>query len=712
MVALVAFVASHVPLESAAGSPPGFEYVVCLGADRATSISRRPVATELERLRARLTRSLVGGLPLEAAAVSAPARLGAVTPSSFAPERVWLLEAADSVTARAAALQLVRDGAAEWTEPVVVREPADGTTWPSGAEAIPGAARRRSRPATADLPADFPNDPLFRDGRQWGLRNTGARGGVPGADIHAAAAWRRSCGGPGLRLALVDTGVDPTHPELQSILPDGARLEGGLNVTMDPSGSWADSVAHGTAVAGVMAARTGDGAHFDSLGIAGVCGGDGGSNPGCHVVPIKVTAGHATVATSFDIARGILAAVARGARAVNVSFGGAAPSRLEREALRYAIERGCLVVAASGNRGASAPREPVYPAAYAADRFCLQVGATDAADRRATFSSYGPGLDLVAPGVDVWTTYLSYPSAAGVSYPGYVSVSGTSFAAPFVTGAAGLLVAARPELAADDVLELLCRTARDVADPGPDTTTGFGVLDADAALAAVAPHLGIWHDEVAADTWIEDGVDSLVVSENGPGNLTGPRTWAAARRIEARAAIALPDSFEGEARAWPRIAGTSTVRGDFRLPYFAPHAEVTWTGPRTCMLRGWLYRVEVNGDSLDLPLPYDQARFGFTVVGPVRRPAVGRDVASGGLGLRARPNPFTSWLSIERPAGTTLELFDLGGRRVRAWAADGSVGAIVWDGCDAMGRRSLPGLYWLRASGARGSRQLRVIKLE
>src|SRR5215813_1817742 len=98
-----------------------------------------------------------------------------------------------------------------------------------------------------------------------------------------------------------------------------------------------------------MAARTGDGAALDSLGMAGVCGGDGGVNPGCRIVPIKITPGHSTVATSFDIARAVIYAVSVGARAVNLSFTGTGTSRLERLALSFAVERGCLVVAASGN---------------------------------------------------------------------------------------------------------------------------------------------------------------------------------------------------------------------------------------------------------------------------------------------------------------------------------------------------------------------------
>ena len=181
----------------------------------------------------------------------------------------------------------------------------------------------------------------------------------------------------------------------------GSRIELGLNVTADPEPAGAtaiaDSFGHGTLVAGVMSARSGEGPHFDSLGVAGVCGGDGRGNIGCRLVPIKITSGRLGWASSFDIARGILYAVAVGARAVNLSFAGDGESAVERGALYRAVTHGCAVVTASGNRGTAAPQ---YPAAYAADGLCIQVGASDPYDRRAAFSSYGPGLDVVAPGVN------------------------------------------------------------------------------------------------------------------------------------------------------------------------------------------------------------------------------------------------------------------------------------------------------------------------
>ena len=704
VVTFVAVVAIAALLPRRVAAEGTGQLIVSLTPDSGMPASRTRTARKLGP-----GRGLLDGIPwIEPSLNASRPRRSAADRRDFDPARVWLIDAADSAAAAALATQLVRDGIAEWAEPAAAREACDMPAWrlpiPSGCDATALRVAGRS--------GGFPDDPVFRDGRQWGLFNDGSRGGTAGADIHALEAWQASTGAPWLRLAVIDTGIDAAQPDLQQSLPTGNRIENGLNVTAETSRSWADSAAHGTAVAGVMAALTNDGPHFDSLGIAGVCGGDGVTNPGCHIVPIKVAPGHSTSASSFDIARGIFAAVAAGARAVNVSFGGAASSRLEREAMRYAIEHNCLVVAASGNRGAVAPREAVYPAAYAALGFCAQVGATDAWDRRAAFSSYGPGLSFVAPGVDIWTTFLTHPSAAGAMYPGYVAVSGTSFAAPFATGVAGLLASARPELLADDLLELMRRGARDIGDPGPEAGTGAGMLDAAASLRAIAPGIGIWHDEFAATEWFDAGVDSLVVGEGGFGNLSGPRTWSAARRIEARITVTLPDSFTGAVTVWPRVAGTSTVRGDYRLPCFAPHAEVAWIDGRTFALTGWLYRIAAASDSIDLPLPFDQARFSITVLGPVRRPWLSSGKFRGDPGLHASPNPFRSVLHIDTPRGAGVELFDIGGRRVRSWPVDGSVSTIDWDGRDAIGSSVPPGLYWVRAHTTQGFSQLRVIKLE
>ncbi|HEY6866334.1 MAG TPA: S8 family serine peptidase, partial [Candidatus Eisenbacteria bacterium] len=619
------------------------EIVVGLAPAGGPAVATR-LAARLERLGVPRARTLADGLPPRV--LTARAR-----PFGLDPERVWLLEAPDPAGAVALTAELARDPDVAWVEPNLAREVAL-------AQLSPG------------LPAGFPDDPLYRDTRQWGLRNAGPAGvygGLAGADIHAAAAWTISVGSDGLRLAIADTGIDPAHPELARVLPDGSpRIERALNVTSEPGGAVTDSFGHGTPVAGIMAALTGEGAHFDSLGIAGVCGGDGGANPGCRIVPIKIAPGRSGFASSFDVARAILYAAAVGARALNLSFAGTGESAAERGALYDAVTRGCVVVAAAGNKGDATPQ---YPAAYAADGLCVQVGASDPFDRRAAFSSYGPGLDVVAPGVDVWTTFMTYPSAAGARYDGYVPATGTSFAAPFVTGTAGLLAALRPELTDTDVQRLIRESAHDLGPAGPDPETGWGRLDAAAALAALPPGSGLWHDEVAGERFTAIAEDTLRVSDPGPGTLTALRGSHRAELVEVAATVALPDSFLGTPRVWPRVGGTSTVRAGFRLRYFAPWCEVAAppragaAEPDRFTLRGYLYRVRDDDlpaglDDPWVPVPPDQARFGFTVLGRVDRPPALRVLAPApGATVSAGESLTVRWEASDPDTVTAVEVW-------------------------------------------------------
>jgi hypothetical protein len=591
---------------SAPGSDPARELVVAL--KPAAGGAAFPPG-RLARLGLRSRGTLAGRIGGAAAAWTALVPAPAGPPTAFDPASVWLLEAPDPAAAAAALDSLRADAAVDWAEPNRPREAA----------------------VLAGEPP-LPDDPLLRDGRQWGLLNRG----LPGADVGALAAWSHCSGANGLLLAVADTGVDPAQPDLGGAMPDGSpRLVFAANVTgLETAGAVFDSNGHGTPVTGVCAARTNDGAHFDSLGVAGLCGGDGAGNAGCRLVPIKIAPRHSGSATSYAVAAAIAHATAVGARALNLSFAGDAPSRVERLALHHAITHGCVVVAASGNHGYSTRRARKYPAAFAADGLCIQVGASDPSDERTVWSGYGPDMDLVAPGLGIWSTFMTYPSAAGVSYPGYAAFSGTSFAAPFVTGAVGLLAAARPELADTDFRHLLRESAHDICAAGVDSTTGWGRLDAAAALAAVTPGVGIWHDEAAATAFRTLGRDTLAVAEGGFGSLGRWLGRHDAELVEASAVVTLPDSFLGPVRAWPRVGGTTTVRGDWSLPWYAPHAEVAeWLRPGTALpgdaraftLRGHLYRVvavdssAAPGDEY-VPLPPTQARFGFTVLGPVDRP--------------------------------------------------------------------------------------------
>ncbi|MBI1797342.1 MAG: S8 family serine peptidase, partial [Candidatus Eisenbacteria bacterium] len=662
-------------------------------ADRARSFAVRAGALGLS-----VTRRLDEALAFRAAPTGLPDALD--------PSRVLLVTAPDSLAAVGARRALDADPDVEWVEPNRVREAAVVRVRPMPAI-----------PTVAPGAPEFPDDPMFRDTRQWALMNlgpAGVMGGVANADIHARAAWAASAGANDVLLAVADTGVDPAQPELQARMPDGGwRLTLGRNVTLDPSPSFADSFGHGTPVAAVMAARTNDGVHFDSLGMAGVCGGDGGANLGCRIVPIKMAPGHTGSATSFDMASAILYATAVGARAVNISFAGAGASRLERLAMLQAITHGCIVVAAAGNRGGrDGGTTPQYPAAYAADGLGIQVGASDRWDRRAAYSSFGPGLDLVAPGDDIWSAWMTYVTPGGAVYPGYALVSGTSFAAPHVTGTLGLLTAARPELMDADFQHIVRESADDIGAPGRDAETGWGRLDAAAALAAVRPALGIWHDEVAADAFALDGPDTLVVTEPGPGRLDRLGTFAL-ERIAVTATVTLPDSFADTVRVWPRIAGTSTMRA--RAPYWTPWAEVIARGARTFTLRGYIYR-EPGADSSEwIPLPPDQARFGFTAIGAVRRSSDGVVAAPPPVRraprLAASPNPFRASTRIDAPPGSVVRIVDVAGRVVRRVRLDGTMPALLWDGRDERGALVRPGLYLLRCDDDAGTHHAKVVRL-
>lgn len=638
--------------------------------------------------------------------------------------RVWLVAARDSLAAHSAHTALLADPAVAWVEPNRMREAA--------------VERVRPMPATpVPLPGAFPNDPMFNDTRQWGLMNlgpAGIMGGVAGADIRAREAWGASTGANHVILAVADTGVDPAQPELQAPMPGGGwRLFAGANVTADTSPSWADSFGHGTPVAAVMAARTHDGVRFDSLGMAGVCGGDGAANLGCRIVPIKIAAGRTGYATSFDIARGILYATEMGARAVNVSFAGGGPSRLERLAMQHAITHGSVVVAAAGNRGGRGDgREPQYPAAYAADGLGIQAGASDRWDRRAPYSSFGPGLDLLAPGDDVWSAWMTYTTPGGATYPGYALVSGTSFAAPFVTGTIGLLAARRPDLRDTDFQNLLRASADDLGAPGFDVETGAGRLNAAAALERARPGIGFWHDEVAAQTFTDEGPDTLALVEPGPGALARTGAPLAVRRVAVTATVAIPDSFTGAFEVWPRVGGTFTMRGGGRAPigypgdrapdgypggrtYFAPWAEVIAVHPRAFTLRGYFYLDDEDRDDPRwLPLPPDQARFGFTVSGGVRREAI-TDVAVPGTiaesRLRLTPNPFRGSVAIDAPPGSRVRVLDPQGRVVRDLGGIGTMRHLSWDGRDDRGSAVRPGLYFVRCDDAAGSRHAKLVRL-
>lgn len=269
-----------------------------------------------------------------------------------------------------------------------------------------------------------PNDPLLVN--QW------HHGNPADTDIDASAGWssKTKCS----KIAVLDTGIDVTHPDLQGNIwrntketdANGKDDDGngyvddyyGVNVRVG-SGSGIDNDGHGTHVAGIIGARGNN-----SNAITGVCW--SGS-----IMSVKFM-GRFGVGSGSDAAEGIRYAVRMGAKIINASFGSSEDSTTVHDAIKYAKEKGAILVVAAGNESTDIDRAPVYPASYT-DGNILSVAATDQSDHLASFSNYGDtAVDVTAPGVEILSTY-----------PGgqYVTMSGTSMAAPVVAGIVGLLKA-------------------------------------------------------------------------------------------------------------------------------------------------------------------------------------------------------------------------------------------------------------------------------
>ncbi len=299
-----------------------------------------------------------------------------------------------------------------------------------------------------------PNDPYYS--RQWHLPRIGAE-----------RAWEVSRGDAEITVAVVDTGVDPSHPELAGRVLAGYDFVGEDDDPGDENG-------HGTYVAGIVAAAGDNG-----QGVAGVAW-------RVRVLPVRVLDANGQGFYS-DVVAGIRYAADRGARIINLSLGGGAYSRALQEAVDHARARGSLPVAAAGN---SAAPSLDYPAAC---QGVVGVGATDGNDLLASFSNHGEDLDIVAPGVSIYSTY-----------PGgrYVSMNGTSAAAPQVAGAAALLLSVRGSLSAAEAEQRLLSTARNLGEPGRDNVTGWGLVQLDKAMGWQGEETdGGENGEASGDRW-------------------------------------------------------------------------------------------------------------------------------------------------------------------------------------------------------------------
>lgn len=291
-----------------------------------------------------------------------------------------------------------------------------------------------------------PNDPLYR-AFQWNLRRIGME-----------QLWDLRPTAPEIVVAVLDTGVDLTHPDLRPNL----LVEQGYDFIRDLPDPQ-DDESHGTAVAGIVGA-----VGNNREGVAGIAW-------MVKVLPIKALNARGRGPDSAMV-RAIVYAADQGARIINISSTGSRYSAALEEAVTYAQAKGALVIAAAGNSGDQG-NAVTYPAAFPG---VLAVAAVDERDQVAPFSQHGSYIGLAAPGVDVAST--AWPGAGrGL----YASQSGTSIAAPHVAGVAALLWSMRPDLTADQIAQVLLDTAEDIGEPGRDDASGAGIVNARKATEAI-----------------------------------------------------------------------------------------------------------------------------------------------------------------------------------------------------------------------------------
>lgn len=309
--------------------------------------------------------------------------------------------------------------------------------------------------------APVPDDPLFS--LQWGLRNTGQRFesslgpvvGEAGVDVRALEAWAETRGSAQIRVAVIDTAINTSHPDLA----DAVVLE----LSAGAVGSRLPGV-HGTAVSGVIAARADDG-----VGVAGLA-------PEISIVSIAAfdeLAGSGSTTTIGSILEAFEIAAGTGAVAINASWVTSDPSAL---LLAAVADAGVPVIAASGNEGAVlTPQAARYPAGFDLPNL-LAVTAVDPRGLVPSFANTGDGVvDIAAPG-----SFIAAPSLG----EGHVWAEGTSFAAPFVTAAIALAVDVAPYASVDEVIDAVVWTSRPLPSLHRTTRTG-GMLDAGALVRGI-----------------------------------------------------------------------------------------------------------------------------------------------------------------------------------------------------------------------------------
>lgn len=535
--------------------------------------------------------------------------------------------------------------------------------------------------------------------------------------VAATAAWSTHHGSSAVTIAIIDSGVDVTHPDLNR------KIIGSYNA-VDRSTDVTDLIGHGTFVAGVAGAETDNG-----VGVAG-------AGYDSSLLAVKVADASGNI---YDdaAAAGIMWAADHGAQIMNISFGSAFSSELEKKAIDYAAAKGVLIVAAAGNDG-SHGNPTFYPAAYSN---VLAVGATDG-NHRAAFSEFGSWVDIAAPGVSIYST----SPRAGSSFfgPSYAVGDGTSFASPLVAGEAALVLASKPSMSLSDLRSALVNSAHGFGGLG----LGAGRVDFAAAFNHVRPHGAPTMQNPIAGGAVA-GVISLSAKSTAPklrfsidgkaiGNLITPSagraispwaTWGlsngrhtvtavgcSAAGIECTAGVSVAVTVANRIPTISSPEGSTTISGDF-------------TATATAAGGGLAFVVDGVKRGFDATPPYSLTYSGSalsdgrhrirvqqcSVSGAVCAGPSSKEVVFNARSLHPTissfaPNPFspngdhrnddaTVTLHVTQTQTATVRIVDVRGTTVRGPLSLGRLDngnrTWKWNGQNNAGRRTPDGVYTL-----------------
>jgi thermitase len=512
---------------------------------------------------------------------------------------------------------------------------------------VPTQAEQRVRQALANNPriafaeldellepVEAPSDPYYDSA--WHL-----------AKIGIEAAWVNGQGAQ-ITVAIVDSGIDDSHPDLAGKVVNGYNSVSGSSATSDVAG-------HGTQVAGVVAAVTDNG-----LGVASIA-------RAADLMPIRVTDRSDGYAYFSDIAEGLIWAADNGARVANISYDVGSSSTVSNAA-QYMKDRGGVVFHAAGNSGTEN--------GYVSRDSHIAVGATDRDDLKASFSSTGQYLDISAPGVGIWST-----SRGG----GFGAVSGTSFSSPAAAAVAALVLSVAPGLNPDEVEATLESTAVDLGATGWDKSYGHGRIDA-AAAVDLATRISTENDTTPPISMITAPTGGASVSGIVPVDITATDDFGVTRvELYVNDILVAIDSNAPFALAWDSVghSGSATL-----------HAKAIDSSANEALSSN--VSVTVVSDDLEPPVvQLTQPTDGATVSGNVSLAANATDSGSGvsevrisvdgALRCAGSPSVQCSWNSRKADQGThtiTVVAVDRAGN-----SASNSVSVLLGSGSDGGGSK-------------------------